>query len=125
MITTPYCSRCWNRKERPRAKFCDHCDGPRLQKRQQWPGASEIQPAVFDIHTGREGSMAGIPIWEWIVAIIIVLVWFVPAVRIVSKAGYSPWWCVVLVIPVANVILYWVFAFAEWPNLKPPIKDYR
>ncbi len=53
-----------------------------------------------------------------VVAVIVALGWFVPAGRIVSKAGYSPWWCVVLVIPAANVILYWAFAFAQWPNLK-------
>ena len=38
--------------------------------------------------------------------------------RIVRKAGYSGWWCLVMLVPLVNVIMLWVFAFADWPALK-------
>ena len=44
------------------------------------------------------------------------LVWV--HVRILHKAGYSGWWVLLLFLPVVNVIMIWVFAFAEWPSLK-------
>jgi len=37
---------------------------------------------------------------------------FIPAVR---KAGFSPWWVAVALIPGVGILLLWVFAFAEWP----------
>jgi len=39
--------------------------------------------------------------------------------RVVSRAGYSRWWLVLMVLPVVNVIMLWVFAFADWPVGKP------
>ncbi len=38
--------------------------------------------------------------------------------RILQKAGFDPLWMLVMVIPVVNVIMVWVFAFADWPNLQ-------
>ncbi len=40
------------------------------------------------------------------------------AARILEKAGFKPQWAFVLLIPVVNVIMIWVFAFADWPKLK-------
>ena len=37
--------------------------------------------------------------------------------KILEKAGINPLWMFVLVIPVVNVIMVWVFALTEWPNL--------
>lgn len=36
-------------------------------------------------------------------------------VRILHKAGYSGWWLLLLIIPIVNLIMIWVFAFSEWP----------
>ncbi len=41
----------------------------------------------------------------------------VPAVQIVHKAGYSRLWAVVIFVPLINIVLIWVFAFAKWPVL--------
>lgn len=35
--------------------------------------------------------------------------------RVINRAGFSPWWALVLVVPLLNVILIWAFAFARWP----------
>ena len=34
---------------------------------------------------------------------------------IAKKAGYSGWWALMMIIPLVNVIMVWVFAFAKWP----------
>lgn len=60
--------------------------------------------------------MATFSIWHWMVVILIVL----PLVffsRAVSKAGFSPWWTLFALVPIANVIMLWVFAYAKWPAL--------
>jgi uncharacterized membrane protein len=35
--------------------------------------------------------------------------------RVVNRAGYSRWWLLTTIVPVLNVIMLWVFAFADWP----------
>lgn len=49
------------------------------------------------------------------------VVWAFVAVfgRIVNRAGYSRWWLVLMIVPFLNLIMLWVFAFAEWPAAKP------
>jgi energy-converting hydrogenase Eha subunit B len=44
----------------------------------------------------------------------IIVIW--PAARICAKAGYSPWLGLAVVIPIANVLLLWFLAIAEWPQ---------
>ena len=34
---------------------------------------------------------------------------------IAKKAGYSGWWALMMIIPLVNVIMIRVFAFAKWP----------
>jgi len=40
------------------------------------------------------------------------------AVSIVRKAGYSGWWVVAGLVPLANVVMLFAFAFADWPVLQ-------
>jgi len=48
------------------------------------------------------------------------LVWAFIAVfgRIVNRAGYSRWWLLTAAVPLLNLIMLWVFAFADWPASK-------
>lgn len=55
---------------------------------------------------------------ELILGVLFVIFVFWLLVRILQKAGFNPLWAFVLPIPVVNVIMVWVFAFADWPNLK-------
>jgi len=41
-----------------------------------------------------------------------------PVYKIIRKAGYNGWWVVFGVVPILNLLLLWIFAFAEWPNTK-------
>ncbi len=35
--------------------------------------------------------------------------------KIVSKAGYPAWWVLIGLIPFAGLIMFFIFAFSEWP----------
>ena len=50
------------------------------------------------------------------------IVWAFVAVfgRIVNRAGYSRWWLLTTLVPVLNLVMLWIFAFADWPVSKPP-----
>ena len=41
-------------------------------------------------------------------------------VRILHKAGFSGWWCLVVLLPIVNMIMIWIFAYIDWPNAKRP-----
>jgi uncharacterized membrane protein YhaH (DUF805 family) len=53
-----------------------------------------------------------------VVSLLVLVVWLVPTVKILHKAGYSGWWCILSLIPLVNIIFLWVFAFADWPALR-------
>jgi hypothetical protein len=46
-------------------------------------------------------------------ALIIVPFWV-----IFAKAGFPRWLSLLMVVPLANVIMLYVFAFSAWPNLE-------
>jgi len=69
-------------------------------------------------------GMGGISIWQLVIVVVFIMlpVWVFG--RIANKAGYSRLWVLLMFIPLVNIIMIWVFAFANWPNLKPhKIKD--
>ncbi len=53
--------------------------------------------------------------FHWLIGLIGVLVFAIPAITILRKTGYSGWWVILSFIPFVNVIMFWVFAFARWP----------
>ncbi len=32
-----------------------------------------------------------------------------------SKAGFSKWWSLLMVVPVLNILVIWAFAYIDWP----------
>jgi hypothetical protein len=50
------------------------------------------------------------------IALLVVSV--IALVRISQRAGFSGWWVLILLVPVANLLAFWYFAFGEWPALK-------
>jgi uncharacterized membrane protein YhaH (DUF805 family) len=65
--------------------------------------------------------MSSLGIWLLIALVILVLiVWAFVAVfgRVLNRAGYSRWWLLTMLVPVLNLIMLWVFAFANWPVTK-------
>jgi len=61
-------------------------------------------------------------IFHWLIVIAIpvglLVLYFVPIVKILHKAGYSGWWCLIVFVPLVNIIMFYVFAFANWPALR-------
>jgi uncharacterized membrane protein YhaH (DUF805 family) len=49
---------------------------------------------------------------------VFIVVSVVPYWIILSKAGYSGWWCLLLFVPIVNIIAPWIFALSEWPALQ-------
>jgi hypothetical protein len=60
--------------------------------------------------------MGTFSIWHWLVIILLALpVWFFA--KAVKKAGYSAWWALLGFVPIVNLVMLWVFAYAKWPSL--------
>ena len=65
--------------------------------------------------------MDSFSIWHWLIVLIyiaMVAAFIFPCWKIVSKAGYSGAWSLLMLIPLVNIIMLWVFAFSSWPNSK-------
>ena len=45
-----------------------------------------------------------------------VIIFVIPAWKVVEKAGYSGAWALLVLVPLVNVIALWVFAFSSWPR---------
>ena len=43
------------------------------------------------------------------------LIFALPMMEIIHKAGYSRIWILVWFVPLLNIIMLWVFAFSRWP----------
>lgn len=54
--------------------------------------------------------------FHWLAFTIMVVVIVYPLGRILSRLGYSPFWCIVAFIPVVNLIGLWILALTEWPR---------
>jgi len=42
----------------------------------------------------------------------------VAVVKIITKAGYSGAWFLILFVPIIGTIMFYVFAFSKWPVIK-------
>jgi uncharacterized membrane protein YhaH (DUF805 family) len=63
-------------------------------------------------------------LWHFVILLLplaIIGVYFWMIVRILNKAGYSGWWSLLMVVPLVNIVMVWVFAFSDWPALKARI----
>ena len=73
-------------------------------------------PLTIGQTTGMHmGSMSLV---HWIIVLVILLIYLVPIIKILRKAGYSGWWCILLFIPLVNIVFLWIFAYADWPSLR-------
>lgn len=49
--------------------------------------------------------------------LILALTTIIPLSKILRRAGWSGWLSLLFLIPLANLILLWAFAFGYWPKL--------
>lgn len=52
------------------------------------------------------------------IAIFVLFLWFYA--RIIGRAGFSPWWALITLVPIVNLVMLWIFAFGRWPVLEGP-----
>lgn len=43
--------------------------------------------------------------------------------RILEKAGFDGRWTMILLVPIVNIIMIWVFAFSPWKNLRSNVEQ--
>ncbi|WP_402463111.1 DUF805 domain-containing protein [Isoptericola aurantiacus] len=53
-----------------------------------------------------------------VVYLLFALLVLIAYVRIIQKAGYSGWWVLIGLVPIVNVVMFFVFAFSRWPVLR-------
>jgi len=78
-----------------------------------WPRLLRTESRV-DVGATRALSLSPLII-VGLLGLLIVSIW--ASGRVVKRAGFSPLWALVLVVPLVNVISFWVFAFSRWPTL--------
>jgi uncharacterized membrane protein YhaH (DUF805 family) len=62
--------------------------------------------------------MDSISVVHILIVIAVLVIYFIPAIKILNKAGYSGWWSLLLLVPLVNIVMIFVFAFADWPALR-------
>ena len=50
----------------------------------------------------------------WLIIYILLLV--MPIARILGRLGFNQWFAALAVVPLVNVVLLWVLAYADWPR---------
>jgi hypothetical protein len=44
------------------------------------------------------------------------IVFGIPVAHILGRVGINRWWSILTIIPIANLIGLWIFAYSDWPN---------
>jgi len=57
----------------------------------------------------------GIGLGSVIIILLLIAIPILLFAPIARKAGYSGWWSLLMIIPLVNLVMIWVFAFAKWP----------
>lgn len=59
-----------------------------------------------------------------VIALIGTAIYIIPFWFIFKKAGFTPWLCLLLILPLVNIVMLYVLAFTEWkvvPVAQPPV----
>jgi hypothetical protein len=60
--------------------------------------------------------MGSLSIWHWLIVILLcAAIYLVPLWRIVSKAGFNGALSLLVLVPILNIVMLWVFASVKWP----------
>ena len=62
--------------------------------------------------------MGSISIVHWLITISIAGAISFPVSMVLRKAGFSPWWALLSLVPIVNWIALWAFALVRWPTEK-------
>jgi hypothetical protein len=76
-----------------------------------------------DLSTAQHALMLMVPILM-LVGIIFLAIVIIPFWFICKKAGFSPWLSLLNVVPMGNLVLIYVLAFAQWKVVPVPEMGY-
>ncbi|ACV79373.1 DUF805 domain-containing protein [Nakamurella multipartita] len=66
---------------------------------------------TYDLSTWGVGAIVGASL----LGLVIWVVFLIAYIKIISKAGYSGWWVLIMFVPIVNVVMLLIFAYKEWP----------
>jgi hypothetical protein len=55
-----------------------------------------------------------------VIAVVFLAIVMVPFWFILKKAGFSPWLTLLFIVPLGNLVLYYMLAFGEWKVMPVP-----
>jgi hypothetical protein len=61
-------------------------------------------------------GMASVGFVHWVIFAAMVAVILYPIGKILDRVGLSPFWSVLALIPLVNVVALWILAFTDWPR---------
>lgn len=83
--------------------------------------AAGIAAAIISLWAGMGLFMIVI----YLVALLTVLAMFILRIylkwKILERAGMSPWLALLAIVPIGSLIVEFILAFGDWPNLKPTV----
>lgn len=53
---------------------------------------------------------------HWVFFAIAAAIFLYPIGRILNRIGLSPFWSLLFLVPLVNVIALWILAFIDWPH---------
>jgi uncharacterized membrane protein YhaH (DUF805 family) len=66
--------------------------------------------------TDNTGAIGGVAlVVSIIIGIAFFLVFVIAYIKIITRAGYSGWWVLIIVVPFVNIVMLLIFAYKEWP----------
>jgi uncharacterized membrane protein YhaH (DUF805 family) len=63
----------------------------------------------------------GISIWQLVGIVVYAVIIVLPVWKITTKAGYSGWLSLLMIIPVVNVLYLYFLGFSNWPSLRKDV----
>ena len=61
-------------------------------------------------------SMGGLGFADGLFLAVSLILFLYPIGRILRRLGYSPLWSLAVFVPLFNLVLLWLLAFADWPS---------
>ena len=61
-------------------------------------------------------GMYGFGLGHWLIFAAMIAIVLYPVGRILNRIGFSPFWSVLALIPIVNLIALWILAVIDWPK---------
>jgi hypothetical protein len=60
--------------------------------------------------------MSSLSIVQWVVVLGVAFLVCFPIARVLRRIGFSGWWALLWIVPFANIVALWIFAYRPWPR---------